>query len=89
MAGWSPYGLVRWRRNTRIVVVDSNFDSGSNIHCMRALRHPRWEDFNYERLDKTGNRLYWLGDGMSYHEKTFTGDSTFIPVPLIMSGRLI
>lgn len=44
---------------------------------MRALRYPRWEDFNYERLDKTNNRLYWLGDGMSYTEKTLTGDSAF------------
>ncbi|KAI0346538.1 FAD/NAD(P)-binding domain-containing protein [Trametopsis cervina] len=47
---------------------------GSSPHCMRALRHPRWEDFNYGRFDKTENRLFWLGDGMSYAEKTLTGD---------------
>ncbi|KAI0346537.1 flavin-binding monooxygenase [Trametopsis cervina] len=47
---------------------------GSSPHCMRALRHPRWEDFNYGRIDQTENCLYWLGDGMSYAEKTLTGD---------------
>lgn len=47
---------------------------GSNLHQIRALRHPRWEDFNYERMDRSSNRLFWLGDGMSYNEKTMTGD---------------
>ncbi|KAI0088290.1 FAD/NAD-P-binding domain-containing protein [Irpex rosettiformis] len=50
---------------------------GSSLHCMRALRYPRWEDFNYERVDKTDNRLFWLGDGMTYSEKTLTGDRTW------------
>ncbi|KAI0690622.1 FAD/NAD-P-binding domain-containing protein [Cytidiella melzeri] len=50
---------------------------GSSLHCMRALRYPRWEDFDYERLDKINNRLFWLGDGMSYTEKTFTGDRSW------------
>ncbi|KAI0087271.1 flavin-binding monooxygenase [Irpex rosettiformis] len=54
---------------------------GSSLHCMRALRYPRWEDFNYERLDKTKNRLFWLGDGMTYSEKTFTGDRTWYIKP--------
>ena len=47
---------------------------GSCLHAVRALTVPRWEDFNYERLDKTKNRLFWLGDGMTYSEKTLTGD---------------
>ena len=39
--------------------------------------HPRWEDYNYERADAVHNRLYWLGDGQTYNEKTLTGDSEF------------
>jgi len=48
--------------------------SGSGIHAMRALSHPRWEDFEYERLDKVGNRFYWLGDGQTVFEKTMEGN---------------
>ena len=42
---------------------------------MRALQHPRWEDYEYSRKDEVPNRLYWLGDGQTYNEKTMTGDS--------------
>ncbi len=42
---------------------------------MKAITYPRWEDFNYETLDPTSNRFYWLGDGQTYNEKTMTGDS--------------
>ncbi|KAK7686490.1 hypothetical protein QCA50_010087 [Cerrena zonata] len=47
---------------------------GSCLHAIRALQHPRWEDFDYTRIDKTRNRLYWLGDGSTWNEKTMTGD---------------
>ncbi|KAI0328942.1 FAD/NAD-P-binding domain-containing protein [Cubamyces sp. BRFM 1775] len=47
---------------------------GSMLHCMKALIYPRWEDYNYERADPVQNRLYWLGDGQTYNEKTLTGD---------------
>ncbi|CDO72702.1 hypothetical protein BN946_scf184985.g122 [Trametes cinnabarina] len=40
----------------------------------RALSYPRWEDYNYERADPIQNRLYWLGDGQTYAEKTLTGE---------------
>ena len=43
---------------------------------MRALQHPRWEDYEYSRKDEVPNRLYWLGDGQTYNEKTMTGDRT-------------
>ena len=49
---------------------------GTCLHAARTLAHPRWEDYDYTPLDKTSNRLYWLGDGMSYNEKTMTGDRT-------------
>ncbi|KAI0653122.1 FAD/NAD-P-binding domain-containing protein [Cubamyces menziesii] len=48
---------------------------GSTLHGIRALMHPRWEDFSYERADPVKNRLNWLGDGQTYNEKTLTGDS--------------
>ncbi|KAI0750573.1 FAD/NAD(P)-binding domain-containing protein [Irpex lacteus] len=47
---------------------------GSNLHAINALEHPRWEDYEYERIDKTTNRLYWLGDGQTMNEKNATGD---------------
>ena len=45
---------------------------------MRALRYPRWEDFNYESLDETKNRLYWLGNGMTDAENMLVGDRKLI-----------
>ena len=48
---------------------------GSNLHQIRALEHPRWEDYIYEQADDVANPLYWLGDGQTYNEKTLTGDS--------------
>ncbi|RPD58021.1 flavin-binding monooxygenase [Lentinus tigrinus ALCF2SS1-7] len=47
---------------------------GSNVHALRALQNPRWEDYDYLRLDDVQNRLYWLGDGQTYNEKMMTGD---------------
>ncbi|KAH8664921.1 hypothetical protein BGZ61DRAFT_367206 [Ilyonectria robusta] len=38
---------------------------GSSAHCLEILRSPRWEDFNYESADKTGNHLRWMGNGWS------------------------
>ena len=48
--------------------------TGSTLHALRCLQHPRWEDYNYERIDDTDNRMYWLGDGQTWNEKTLTGD---------------
>ncbi|KAH9841071.1 FAD/NAD-binding domain-containing protein [Rhodofomes roseus] len=64
---------------------------GSTLHTIRALQYPRWEDFNYERVDDVDNCLYWFGNGQTYTEKTMTGDRAwyltddhvdFPPVPL-------
>ncbi|ROV88392.1 hypothetical protein VMCG_10527 [Cytospora schulzeri] len=38
---------------------------GSTLHALDAWMSPRWEDFNYESVDPTGNRLRWLGNGWS------------------------
>ncbi|KAI0777099.1 FAD/NAD(P)-binding domain-containing protein [Irpex lacteus] len=47
---------------------------GSNLHSINALEHPRWEDYEYERVDDTPNRLFWLGDGQTMNERDMTGD---------------
>ena len=47
---------------------------GSHLHAIHALEHPRWEDYDYERIDNTPNRLYWLGDGQTVNETNNTGD---------------
>ena len=47
---------------------------GSNLHAIRVLEHPRWEDYEYERMDDTPNRLFWLGDGQTMNESNMTGD---------------
>ncbi|KAK7052585.1 FAD/NAD-P-binding domain-containing protein [Favolaschia claudopus] len=47
---------------------------GSALHAIRALAEPRWEDYEYERIDKTSNRLHWLGSGETVNERTGTGD---------------
>lgn len=52
--------------------------TGSGLHAMRALSQPRWEDFEYERLDKAKNRFYWLGDGQTVSEKTMEGNREYI-----------
>ncbi|WDK22961.1 hypothetical protein CGRA01v4_14252 [Colletotrichum graminicola] len=36
---------------------------GSCLHAYTALRHPRWEDFDYERLDEYDHPMAWLGNG--------------------------
>ncbi|RYN34902.1 putative sterigmatocystin biosynthesis monooxygenase [Alternaria arborescens] len=53
---------------------------GSTLHCVEAMRSPRWEDFDYVYLDelegqdvsndlhgvgKKANRMAWLGNGWS------------------------
>ncbi|KIK70438.1 hypothetical protein GYMLUDRAFT_149970 [Collybiopsis luxurians FD-317 M1] len=44
---------------------------GSCLHCVRALEHPRWEDYDYELLDSgVTNRFFWFGDGNTLADKT-------------------
>jgi hypothetical protein len=50
--------------------------SASVLHTGRALKYPRWEDFNYVPLDGAGNRFHYFGDGMTLNEKT-KGDCKF------------
>jgi len=65
-----------WYRNEAGTIV--GLWPGSSLHILRALSHPRWEDFNYEPFDaKTKNRFYWLGDGLTFNEKTLTGDRSW------------
>ncbi|KAI0315332.1 FAD/NAD-binding domain-containing protein [Amylostereum chailletii] len=79
MRNWSEYmktvftdSCHSWYRSSDGVVV--GIWPGTNLHAVRALAHPRWEDYNYTPLDQSGNALYWLGDGRTYNEKTLKGD---------------
>lgn len=50
------------------------------MHHFRTLRHPRWEDFNYERVDNSSNRFFWFGNGMTDGENSTDKDRTLIAV---------
>ncbi|VDB82952.1 unnamed protein product [Peniophora sp. CBMAI 1063] len=64
-----------WYRNSASGVVTGPWP-GSCLHLVRTLSHPRWEDFEYTQLveDEAKARFYWLGDGLTYAEKTLQGD---------------
>ncbi|KAI0319936.1 FAD/NAD-P-binding domain-containing protein [Amylostereum chailletii] len=77
MRGYFPKTVYSEGCNTWYQVEDGTIVGlwpGSCLHAVRTLSHPRWEDFDYTPLDKTTSRLYWLGDGQTYNEKTMTGD---------------
>ncbi|KAI1015537.1 hypothetical protein LB503_009875 [Fusarium chuoi] len=38
---------------------------GSSAQCLEVLRSPRWEDYEFESADPTGNLLRWMGNGWS------------------------
>ncbi|KAI1049953.1 hypothetical protein LB506_001854 [Fusarium annulatum] len=38
---------------------------GSSVQCLEVLRSPRWEDYEFESADPTGNLLRWMGNGWS------------------------
>ncbi|KAI0057669.1 FAD/NAD-P-binding domain-containing protein [Artomyces pyxidatus] len=61
-----------WYKNAEGKVV--GLWPGTCLHAVRTLAEPRWEDFDYEPLEKTGNRFYWLGDGQTHNERAMTGD---------------
>jgi hypothetical protein len=42
---------------------------GTSFHFMEAIKNPRWEDFNVERLEEArANRFAYLGNGFSRRE---------------------
>ncbi|KAL4758631.1 flavin-containing monooxygenase [Aspergillus foveolatus] len=40
---------------------------GSSLHAMKALAHPRWEDYTYDYVNDNPNG--WLGDGWAEDER--------------------
>jgi len=52
---------------------------GSTLHCLEALRSPRWEDFEFESRDE--NRLRWLGNGWSVTQLDGGGDPAWYLEP--------
>ncbi|KAL6307444.1 hypothetical protein BKA93DRAFT_911319 [Sparassis latifolia] len=67
---WYKMGQEEGRVLAHLVLCSA----GSCLHAVRAIKHPRWEDYTYEPVNGIKNRLYWLGDGQTYNEKTMTGD---------------
>ncbi|KAF9270874.1 FAD/NAD-binding domain-containing protein [Marasmius fiardii PR-910] len=52
---------------------------GSTLHCVRALEHPRWEDYYYKPLEeKPRNRFYWLGEGQTTADKAETDRAWYL-----------
>ncbi|MBE3044058.1 hypothetical protein IMZ48_16105, partial [Candidatus Bathyarchaeota archaeon] len=50
---------------------------GSAAHLTIVRREPRWEDFEYEYLEGSGNRFMWyLGNGWTRKEKDPESDMT-------------
>lgn len=41
--------------------------SGSSLHALKTLAHPRWEDYTYDYVDNNPNG--WIGDGWTMNEK--------------------
>jgi hypothetical protein len=56
---------------------------GSTLHCLEALRAPRWEDYEFESRDE--NRLRWLGNGWSVTQLEGGGDRAYYLEPTMMS----
>ncbi|ETS80720.1 hypothetical protein PFICI_08249 [Pestalotiopsis fici W106-1] len=51
---------------------------GSTLHALEALRSPRWEDFEWESLRNSGNKMRWLGNGYSItHTKSSSDDGQY------------
>ncbi|KAJ3871890.1 FAD/NAD-binding domain-containing protein [Lentinula edodes] len=54
---------------------------GSCLHCIKALEHPRWEDYDYEPLDPDNNRFFWLGNGNTLADKIPGSDRSWYLSP--------
>ncbi|GAA6060117.1 hypothetical protein JCM10212_003525 [Sporobolomyces blumeae] len=70
---------------------------GSCLHAIKALKHPRWEDYDYTSSSSQGNRFGWLGSGWSAEEMddSGSGDTAFYldsidipPVPSAVEDQL-
>ncbi|KAJ7070703.1 hypothetical protein C8F01DRAFT_1244412 [Mycena amicta] len=80
-------GTSKAKRKGRVVALWP----GSCLHAVRALEHPRWEDYTYEQLDGHRNRFFWAGNGTTVAEETPDADKAWYlgegevdypPVPL-------
>ena len=60
---------------------------GSSLHARKALMEPRWEDFEYQKLNEEQDLLEWLGDGWTIADRTkgdcsyYLDEVDFPPVP--------
>ncbi|KAE8146765.1 hypothetical protein BDV25DRAFT_45725 [Aspergillus avenaceus] len=49
---------------------------GSSLHSLKALTHPRWEEFTYEYVNDNANG--WLGNGWTENEKQQTVNVNYL-----------
>lgn len=42
--------------------------AGSCLHAIKALKHPRWEDYEYTSASPQNARMGWLGSGWTRAE---------------------
>lgn len=49
---------------------------GSSLHAMKALAHPRWEDFEYEF--ENDNPAGWMGNGWTVNEQRKTVNVNYL-----------
>ena len=80
--GWSGDKSLAWFVAFDVFISFSVFNMvasnpGSCLHLVRALAHPRWEDFNYEMLDGHPNRFHWLGNGWTVNERDECGNRAY------------
>lgn len=66
---------------------------GSTLHALEALRAPRWEDFEWESLHDSENKMRWLGNGCSTtHTKLtdgqYAGDPAWYIDPMFLDKPL-
>lgn len=52
---------------------------GSSLNAQTALKHPRYEDFEYSYLPQTRvNPLSWLGNGLTVAQETGKGTTAYL-----------
>lgn len=55
---------------------------GSAAAASQVRRDPRWEDFEYTYITKTGNRFAYFGNGWTKKEKEQDSDlTTYLKLP--------
>lgn len=66
-------GLVSFKLKCEVVNLLNAI--GSSLHCIEALKHPRFEDFQYTYFDD--DEFGWFGQGLSERDISDTLDKSY------------